>query len=315
MPTSDVSIDGFGLTLVLLALVVIFLVALAVRIVPQSQAYVITRLGRYHRVLGPGPNLILPVIDRVHERVDVKDQVLPDLRLDVVSKDNVVFSIEAAIFYRVVEPEKSVFRVANIEGAVIALVKSLVRAEIGKIELDMVQQDRQTIAESLREALQEASDDYGVNISRCEITDVILTPSTQKAMMEILEAERQRRATITRSEGQKRAVELAADAALYEAEKRAEAQILTARATADSMALIGDAIRVQGGEAAAFQIAERQIDAMARLAASPNKQTVLYPTGTLAGGALVAAALADQLERSQPTAAAATTGPWERPAS
>jgi regulator of protease activity HflC (stomatin/prohibitin superfamily) len=311
--------DGLGVTLVVLAAVLVLLVVLAVRIVPQSEAFVVTRLGRFHRVLGPGPNLILPILDRVHQRVDVKDRVLPELRLDVVSKDNVVFSIEAAIFYRVVEPEKAVFRVGDIEGAVVALVKSLVRAEIGKIELDMVQQDRQTIAESLREALQQASDDYGVNISRCEITDVILTPSTQKAMMEILEAERQRRATITRSEGQKRAVELAADAALYEAEKRAEAQIVTARATADAMGLIGAAIDGQGADAAAFQIAERQIAAMAQLAASPGRQTILYPTATFEGGALMAAALAQHLGGpptavAEPTPTSRVAGPWDGPA-
>ena len=129
----------------------------------------------------------------------------------------------------------------------------------------------------IRQALEAAADDYGINISRAEITDVELKPETQRAMAEVLEAERLRRAAILRAEGEKRAVELAADAALYKQQREAEALLVTAQATADSNRRIREA-RLEGGDAAArFQIAERQIDAFQKLAASSNSKIIVLP--------------------------------------
>ena len=151
------------------------------------------------------------------------------------------------------------------------------RAELGKVELDAVQQERESLNIAIREALEEAADDYGINISRAEITDVELKQETERAMGEVLEAERQRRAAIMRAEGEKRAVELRADAALYERQKEAEALLVTARATADSNRVIREGMADGGAEAAKFQIAERQIEAFAKLAASPNSKIIVLP--------------------------------------
>ena len=140
-----------------------------------------------------------------------------------------------------------------------------------------MQQERESLNIEIRQALEAAADDYGINISRAEITDVELKPETQRAMAEVLEAERMRRAAILRAEGEKRAVELAADAALYKQQKEAEALMVTANATAESNRLIRDGM-AEGGEAAArFQIAERQIDAFQKLAASSNSKIIVLP--------------------------------------
>jgi regulator of protease activity HflC (stomatin/prohibitin superfamily) len=219
--------------------------------------------------------------------------VVNDVRLDVVSRDNVVFSVELLVVYRIKEPELATFRVSSVSELVIGLVKSLVRAEIGKVELDMVQQDRESLNVAIRGALAAAGDDYGILISRSEITDVVLNETTQRAMSEVLEAERQRRAVITRAEGEKRAVELAADAALYRQQREAEATKVSADATAYANTVIGRAIAENGSEPASFQIAERQIAAVTDLARSANAKLVLLPGDITDGFTRAAALLAD----------------------
>ena len=285
--------DGASIALVALIAFLVVLAFSAVRIVPQSEEFVVTRLGAYSRTLRAGVNFILPLIERVHAKVSIADQVVNDVRLDVVSRDNVVFSVELLVVYRIKEPELATFRVNSVSELVIGLVKSLVRAEIGKVELDMVQQDRESLNVAIRGALAAAGDDYGILISRSEITDVVLNETTQRAMSEVLEAERQRRASITRAEGEKRAVELAADAALYRQEREAEATKVSADATAYANTVIGRAIAENGAEPASFQIAERQIAAVTELARSGNAKLVLLPGDVTDGFTRAAALLAD----------------------
>jgi regulator of protease activity HflC (stomatin/prohibitin superfamily) len=297
----------------LVALVVLLFATalLAVRIVPQANEWVVTRLGAYHRTLKAGVNLIVPFIERVHSRVSIADQVLSDVKLDVVSKDNVVFGIDLMVVYRVVEPEKAVFRVNDVRQLVLGLVKSLVRSEIGKVELDAVQQDRESLNLAIRAALAEAGDDYGLAISRSEVVDVQLNEGTQRAMAEVLEAERQRRAAISRAEGDKRAIELAADAELYQRRREAEAVRVTADATAYANGVIAGAIAAHGEAAARFQIAERQIEAVRALAAAPGSRLVLLPgdvtDGFTRAAAMLAGAGPDPAPGAPPAPAA---GPW-----
>lgn len=237
-----------------LAIALVLFALRAIKIVPQSQEWVVTRLGARHKTLKAGVGFIFPIIDSIHRKISIADQVNNNISLDVVSSDNVVFSVELLVVYQVNKPEEAVFRVDSIDSLVEGLVRSLARAEIGKVELDSVQRDRDSLNAAIRISLAQASDDYGVVISRAEITDVKLQESTQRAMAEVMEAERTRRATITRAEGDKRAVELRADAMLYEEQRRAEAIEAVAQATANANTVIGTAISVAHGEkAAAFR--------------------------------------------------------------
>lgn len=284
-----------GSTILTIALIVFLFVALVrgIRIVPQSQVWVTTKLGRFNRVLGAGVNVLIPFIENVHTKATISDQVISDIPLDVVSADNVVFGIELMVVYRIVEAEKAVFRVNDVGDLIRGLVRSLVRSEMGKVELDKVQSDRDSLNIAIRETLANATDDYGVRISRAEITDVKLSTATQRAMAEVLEAERQRRAAITRAEGEKRAVELAADAELYQKQKEAEAQRVTADATAYANGVIAKVIADSGEAAARFQIAERQITAVEALARSPNAKLVMIPGDITDGWTRAAALLTD----------------------
>jgi regulator of protease activity HflC (stomatin/prohibitin superfamily) len=292
--------SALGLVIVALLLAAL----LGVKIVPQSQEYVVTRLGRYQRTLGAGVGWIVPLIERVHAKISIADQVLRDVDLGVVSKDNAVFRVQLLVVYRVVKPELAVFRVDNVRELVKGLVEALVRAEIGKIELDALQAEREALNVAIREKLAEAGSDYGVLISRAEITGVALEESTQRDMAEVLAAERERRATETRAAGDKRATELAADAALYQAQKEAEAARVTADATAYANQVIGRAIAEHGAEPAQFQIAERQIAALTRLAESANAKLVMLPGDAADGFTRAAALLAGEgLVRTPPPAA------------
>lgn len=266
----------------ILALVVllVLIVLLGLKIVPQSMNYVITRLGAYHRTLDAGVSVIIPFLDRVHSKVPVNDQVLNDISLEVVSADNVVFGAQLLVVYRIENPEAAVFRVNKIDELVIGLVQSLVRSELGKVELDAVQSDRGSLNVALLEALEDAGKTYGIRISRSEITDVRLNETTQKAMAEVLAAERERRAAITRAEGQRRATELAADAELYEAQRRADAIRAIAQANAESNRVIADSLDGENArDALIFQTARMQVEALEGLAKSENSKLIMLPGG------------------------------------
>lgn len=266
----------------ILALVVllVLIVLLGLKIVPQAQNYVITRLGAYHRTLDAGVNVIVPFLDRVHSKVPVNDQVLNDISLEVVSADNVVFGAQLLVVYRIENPEAAVFRVNNIDSLVIGLVQSLVRSELGKVELDQVQSDRGSLNVALLEALEDAGQTYGIRISRSEITDVRLNETTQKAMAEVLAAERERRASITRAEGVRRATELNADAELYEAQRRADAIRAIAEANAEANRVIAASMSGENArEALTFQTARMQVEALEGLAKSDNAKLIMLPGG------------------------------------
>lgn len=265
-----------------LALVVllVLIVLLGLKIVPQSQNYVVTRLGAYQRTLDAGVNIIVPFLDRVHSKVPVNDQVLNDIALEVVSADNVVFGCQLLVVYRIENPEAAVFRVNKIDDLVIGLVQSLVRSELGKVELDAVQSDRGSLNVALLEALEDAGKTYGIRISRSEITDVKLNDTTQKAMAEVLAAERERRAAITRAEGLRRAAELNADGELYEAQRRADAIRAIAEANAEANRMIAASLEGDNArEALTFQTARMQVEALEGLSKSDNAKLIMLPGG------------------------------------
>ncbi|TQM94839.1 SPFH domain-containing protein [Roseinatronobacter monicus] len=263
-----------------LVVVLVLIVLLGLKIVPQSENYVVTRLGAYHRTLDAGVNVIVPFLDRVHSKVPVNDQVLNDISLEVVSADNVVFGAQLLVVYRIDNPEAAVFRVNKIDELVIGLVQSLVRSELGKVELDAVQSDRGSLNLALLEALEDAGKTYGIRISRSEITDVRLNDTTQKAMAEVLAAERERRAAITRAEGVRRATELNADAELYEAQRRADGILAIAQANAESNRVIAGSLEGENArDALTFQTARMQVEALEGLAKSSNAKLIMLPGG------------------------------------
>ncbi|WP_149141562.1 SPFH domain-containing protein [Gemmobacter caeruleus] len=268
---------GGNAVLLGLAALVILVVFWAVKIVPQSQKYVIERFGKLRAVLGPGINLIVPFIDSVAHKVSVLERQLPNATQDAITADNVLVKVETSVFYRVIEPEKTVYRIRDVDGAIATTVAGIVRSEIGKMELDQVQSNRADLITKVREQVAAMVDDWGIEVTRAEVLDVNLDDATRAAMLQQLNAERARRAQVTEAEGKRRAVELNADAELYAAEQLAKARRVLAEAEAYSTGVIAEAIKNNGIEAAQYQVALKQVEALAKLAEGEGKHTLVLP--------------------------------------
>ena len=264
-----------------IAAFILLCIYLGVRIVPQSQKFVVERFGRLHAVLGPGINFVWPFLDRVAHKISILERQLPNATQDAITSDNVLVKVETSVFYRITEPEKTVYRIKDIDAAIATTVAGIVRSEIGKIELDQVQSNRAQLIERVRDQVAAMVDDWGVEVTRAEILDVNLDDATRAAMLQQLNAERARRAQVMEAEGRKRAVELAADAELYAAEQQAKAKRITADAEAYATGVIAGAIKENGIEAAQYQVALAQVEALTKVATGSGKQTILVPAQAL----------------------------------
>ncbi len=277
MPPEFSFFIGDNLVLLLLAGFLILCVYLAVRIVPQSEQHVVERFGRLRSVLGPGINFIVPFLDRVAHEVSILERQLPTAKQDAITSDNVLVQVDTSVFYRILQPEKTVYRIRDVDSAIATTVAGIVRAEIGKMELDQVQSNRNELIKQIKHLVEDAVDDWGIEVTRAEILDVNLDQATRDAMLQQLNAERERRAAVTRAEGQRRAVELAADAELYAAKQAAEARRIQADAEAYATKVVAEAIAENGIEAAQYQVALKQVEGIGKIGAGSGTQTILLP--------------------------------------
>lgn len=274
-------VSGSSIVLVLLAAFIIISIFLGVRIVPQSQKFVVERFGRLQAVLGPGINFIIPFLDRVRHKVSILERQLPTAEQDAITKDNVLVQVETSVFYRILEPEKTVYRIRDVDAAIATTVAGIVRSGIGEMDLDEVQSNRQELISRIKQQVADAVDDWGIEVTRAEILDVNLDQATRDAMLQQLNAERERRAQVTRAEGTKRSVELNADAELYAAEQAAKARRISADAEAYATEVVAKAIHDNGIEAAQYQVALKQVEALAQVASGDGKQTVILPANAV----------------------------------
>lgn len=274
---------------ILILIFIIVTLRLCIRIVPQSQIYVVERFGKYTRSLNPGLATIIPYIDKVAHKVSILERQLPEFQISVITKDNVEVKLETTVFFRIIDPGRTVYRIKDVNEAVNTTASSIVRSAAGKLELDELQSSRESMNSEIANNLQQAADVWGIDVTRTEIVDVIIDEETQAAQRQQLNAERERRAVIARSEGDKRSIELAADAKLYEAEKLADAVRIEAdadayavkikaEADAEQTRLLAKAISGNGQPAIDFEVMKRQVDAISALASSPSAKTIILPT-------------------------------------
>src|SRR6056297_2493928 len=147
-----VSLISANLLWVLIALFAIIVVFRGLKIVPQSEQYVVERFGKLHKVLGPGINLIVPFLDVVAHRVSILERQLPSASQDAITRDNVLVKVETSVFYRILNPEKTVYRIRDVDGAIATTVTGIVRAEIGKMDLDEVQSNRNQLIAQIQKS-------------------------------------------------------------------------------------------------------------------------------------------------------------------
>ena len=270
--------SGFYLVLAVFLLVIIFT---GVRVVPQSQKHVVERFGRLKSVLGPGINFIVPFLDRIRHKVSVLERQLPTNSQDAITSDNVLVKVDTSVFYRITEPAKTVYRIRDVDGAISTTVAGIVRAQIGQMELDEVQSNRSQLIDAIKTSIEVAVNEWGVEVTRAELLDVNLDQATRDAMLQQLNAERARRAQVTEAEGTKRAVELNADAELYAAQQGAKARRVQADAEAYSTEVVAKAIAKNGLEAAQYQVALKQVEALTALGGGDGKQTIVLPSNAM----------------------------------
>ena len=269
------------------------LMKMGIKVVSQSEVYVIERFGKYARTLPAGLSLIIPFLDRLAHKVSILERQLDEQRISVITKDNVEITLETRVFYRVVDASRSVYRIRDVDEALKTASSSIVRSAAGKLELDELQSSRETMNQEIASNLHSAAEVWGIEITRTEITDVVVDESTKEAQRQQLNAERKRRATIAEAEGEKRSIELRAEAELFKAEKEADAVRISAdaqaysvkiqaEADAEQTRLLATAISKNGLPAVEFEIAKRQVDAIGTLASSENAKTIVIPTDVTA---------------------------------
>ena len=287
---------SIGLSTIITSLIVLFAILVifkGIKVVPQSKVYVIERFGKYTQTLSAGLNFIIPFLDTVAHKTSILERQLPEFEISVITRDNVEVKLEATVFYRVVDAAASVYRIQEIDNAIHTAATSIVRSAAGKLELDELQSSRESMNLEIATNLQGAATIWGIEITRTEITDVIVDDETKSAQRQQLNAERERRASIARAEGDKRSVELAADAKLYEAQKEAEAVRIKAeaeayaieveaKANAEQTRVVAAAIAENGQPAINYEILKRQVDALGNLASGSSTKTVIIPTDVTA---------------------------------
>lgn len=257
-------------------LLVVVSIALGVRIVPQGSKHVVQRLGKYHNTLGPGLNIIFPYIDRVPYKVTTKDIVLDIPSQEVITKDNAVIIANAVAYINIVSPEKSVYGVENYSVAIQNLVQTSLRSIIGEMDLDDALSSRDEIKSKLKTAISDDIADWGITLKTVEIQDINPSETMQKAMEEQAAAERQRRATVTRAEGEKAAAILEADGRLEGSKRDAQAKVVLAEASQKAIQKVTDSI--QNNELPVmYLLGEKYIEAVKYLSTSQNSKILVLP--------------------------------------
>ena len=279
----------FSVIAVLVLGLAFILLLMGVKVVPQSDVFVVERFGKFTRTLDAGLNFIIPILYSVAHKISILERQLPVFKISVITRDNVEVILEATVFYRVIDAGRSVYRIQDVDLALHTASTSIVRSAAGKLDLDGLQSSREAMNDEIAENLQQAAEVWGIEITRTEITDIIIDDQTKDAQRQQLNAERERRAAVARAEGEKRSVELSAEARLYEATKAAEAKRITAdadayavrvqaEADAEQTRLIAGAIADGGQPAVNFEVMKRQVDALGLVASSANTKILIMPT-------------------------------------
>ncbi|MEW5950757.1 MAG: paraslipin [Elusimicrobia bacterium] len=290
---------------VFIAIVAVVFIFMGVKVVPQQTAYVIERLGKYHSVLQPGINYIIPFFDRVAYVHSLKEQALDIPEQVCITKDNVRVQVDGVIFVQVIDAVKASYGISNYVFALTQLSQTTMRSEIGKIDLDRTFEERMAINKAVVSAIDEAAVTWGVKVLRYEIKNITPPETVLHAMEKQMQAEREKRAVILQSEGKKQSAINIADGEkqklilesegsrqrqVNEAEGQAEAIRAVAKASADGIRAIAEAIKSERGmDAVQLKVAEKLIEQFGGLAKSTN--TMILPANFADMSSMIATAM------------------------
>ena len=272
--------QSFNIVMVVLIVLVVFTVYNSVCIVPQGYKWVVQRLGKYQKTLEPGFDMIIPFVDKVAYKVTTKDIVLDIPSQEVITRDNVVIIANAVAYINIVRPDKAVYGIEDYEYGIRNLVQTSLRSIIGEMDLDSALSSRDEIKTKLKFAISEDIADWGITLKTVEIQDINPSQTMQASMEEQAAAERLRRATVTRADGQKQASILEADGRLEASRRDAEAQVVLAKGSEESIRLITAAMGTEEMPIV-YLLGEQYIKSIRQLAESNNAKMVVLPADIL----------------------------------
>ena len=305
--------DSLIVFLIIAAIAVIYVLK-GFKIVPQSETRVVERLGRYDRTLQSGINFLFPIIDRAREviqrdevkyadgsksvimrttsRIDLREQVYDFDKQSVITKDNVTTTINALLYFQIVDPVKSVYEIDNLPNAIEKLTQTTLRNVIGELELDETLTSRDTINSKLRIVLDEATNKWGVKVNRVELQDITPPESVRRAMEQQMQAERERRAKVLEAKGHKEAMILQSEGEkesqinqaeaerqtqILKAQGEADAKILQATAEAEAIRKVAEAIAESKTDPATYMLLMKYVETLKEIGAGEQSKTIFLP--------------------------------------
>jgi regulator of protease activity HflC (stomatin/prohibitin superfamily) len=281
----DIGLSGFAIILIVVGLI---LLVSTVKTVQQGYEYTVQRFGKYTKTLSPGLHILMPFVERIGAKVNMQERVLDVPSQEVITKDNAMVRADGVVFFQIIDAARATYEVHNMENAVLNLVMTNLRTVMGSMDLDELLSMRDQINVKLLDVVDEATQPWGVKITRIEIKDIepprdIIDAMARQMKAErdkraqVLEAQGDRAAEILRAEGEKAAAVLDAEGRKEAAFRDAEARERAAEAEAKATDMVSEAIEKGGSQAIGYFIAQKYVETMSDFARSPNSKMIFMP--------------------------------------